>query len=75
MGALRTCETGPKVKVGAGGGGESAWYGGSIPLACAPERGDYPENGSDNGNRDDGTMGTHRGALTGEDGAAGGVMD
>ena len=45
------------------------------PRARAPGRGDHAENGSGNGNRDDGPVGALRGALAGESETAGGAMN
>ena len=63
--ALRRCKTKPQSRGGGGGGGESARSDGGTPRARAPKRGDNAENGSGNGNRDDGPMGVLRGTLAG----------
>ena len=65
MGTLRRCETEPEARVGAGGGSEIARYGGGTPRARAPEERDNVENGSDNENRDDRSVGVLRGTLAG----------
>ena len=57
LGALRRCKTEPEARGGAGGGGKIAWYDEGTPHARAPEQGDNAENGSGNGNRDDGRWG------------------
>ena len=74
MGALRRCVTKPEARGDAGGGGESAWYGGGTMCTRAPERGDNQENGSGNRNRGDGSVGTLRRALAGESEAANGAV-
>ena len=75
MGALRKCEMEPEARGGASGGGKCAWYDGGKPRDRTPEHGDNAENGSGNGNRDDGPVGVLRGTLAGEIETAGGAVD
>ena len=72
---MRRCETEPKPRYGAGDGGKSAWYGRGTQCSRATEREYNAENGSDHGNRNDGSVGALRGALAGESETAGGAVD
>ena len=74
MGTLRRCETEPKARGGAGGGGESARCNEGTPRARGLERGDNAENGSGNGNRDDGPVEALGGVLAGESETAGSAV-
>ena len=75
METLRRCETEPEVSGSAGGGGESAECDEGTPHTRGPERGDNAENGSGNGNHDEGSVGALPGALADESETAGSAVD
>ena len=75
MWTLGRCEAEPAARGGADGGGESASHGGGTPRARVPEREDNAENGSGNGNRNDGLVGARRGTLVDESETADGAVD